>query len=52
MIPTFHRGIKRPHRVYAHREIDDFLDLLTQPELPRISQDTGMLCQMPRDWCK
>jgi hypothetical protein len=55
MIPTFQRVIKRPHRVYTHKEIDDVLNSLTQPELPRgaipqISRDTGMPYQTPRDW--
>jgi hypothetical protein len=55
MIPTFQRVIKRPHRVYTHKEIDDVLNYLTQPELPRgaipqISRDTGIPCQTLRDW--
>jgi hypothetical protein len=49
--------IKCPYRVYAHKEIEDVLDYLAQPELPRgaiagTSQDTWILCQMLRDWHK
>jgi hypothetical protein len=57
MIPTFQRVIKRPHRVYPHKEIDEVLNCLTQPELPRgaipqMSRDTGIPCQTMRDWHK
>jgi hypothetical protein len=49
--------IKRPHGVYTHKEINDVLNYLTQPELPRgaipqISRDTGVPCQTLRDWHK
>jgi hypothetical protein len=54
MIPAFHRVIKRVHHVYTHRDIDDILEYLSQPELPRgaisqISRDTGIPRQMLRD---
>jgi hypothetical protein len=54
MILTFQRAIKRPHRAYTHKEIDDVLNYLTQPELPRgaipqISRDTEIPCQTLRD---
>jgi hypothetical protein len=35
MILTFQWVIKRPHRAYTHKGIDDVLNSLTQPELPR-----------------
>jgi hypothetical protein len=39
---------------YTHKEIDDVLNYLTQPELPlgaipQISRDTGIPCQTLRD---
>jgi hypothetical protein len=54
MISTFQRVIKRPHRGYAHKEIDSVLNYLTQRELPRgaiprMSRDTGIPCQTLRD---
>jgi hypothetical protein len=57
MIPAFQRMIRRPHRVYTHKEIDDVRNYLTQPELPRgaipqISRDTGIPHQTLRDWHK
>jgi hypothetical protein len=44
IIPTFQRVIKRPHRVDTHKEIDDVLNSLTLPELPR-----GAIPQISRD---
>jgi hypothetical protein len=57
MSPAFQRVIKRPHRVYPHKQIDNVLNCLTQPELPRgpisqVSRDTGIPCQTLRDWHK
>jgi hypothetical protein len=55
MIPRFQRVVKRPHRVYAHKEIDDILNYLAQADLsrgaiPQISRDTGIPCKTMRDW--
>jgi hypothetical protein len=55
MIPTFPQVIKRAHHVYTHRSIDDVLEYLTRPELPRgaipqIPHDTRIPRQTLRDW--
>jgi hypothetical protein len=54
MIPGWNRVIKCAHHMDAHREIDNVLEYLSQPELPRgaiaqISRDTGISCQTLRD---
>jgi hypothetical protein len=55
MILVFPRMIKRAHHVYTHREIDDVLEYLTQPELPRgaipqIFRDMGLPRQTLQNW--
>jgi hypothetical protein len=55
VIPAFPRVIKRSHHVYTHREIDEGVYYLSQPELPRgaiaeMSRDTGIPSQTLMDW--
>jgi hypothetical protein len=55
MIAASQRAIKRSHHIYNHREIDDVLEYLSQPEPPRgaiaeISRDTGIPRQTLTDW--
>jgi hypothetical protein len=57
MIPTpkFKRVVKRRHRIYQHREIDDVLEYLSLPLLERgaitkIARDTAVPVQTLRNW--
>jgi hypothetical protein len=57
MMTTFQRVFKRPHRSCPHKQIDDVLNCLTQPQLPRgvipqASRDTGIAREILGDWHK